>query len=283
MKGWVDKMQRGCKSCFTGCLSVFIVLFLFFVGACVRINSEGAMIKDLKKIGIAIKRRTIDLEAFYMIGSGPDEVTYMWLYPPVKNRSKYISPEWKIRVFVSSLGYMLSGRELLEYGYKGYVVTDLIFNKEKGNDFRGMEKVLGEYSKEYNVYASSYIENYGYLKRLYNEKEGPSQYFVENGELVFKQVDLTYEEFWEKEEENQNKFSKIYDEYFKEVRQFETMNWDEYAETFSYFPILYVVLKCKDCDLTNKEEIEKEVYEKIKKYHNPKSYELRVRVKKENG
>ncbi|WP_218950357.1 hypothetical protein, partial [Streptobacillus felis] len=74
------KMQRGCKSCFTGCLSVFIVLFLFFVGACVRINSEGAMIKDLKKSGISIKRRTIDLEAFYMIGSGPDEETYMWLY-----------------------------------------------------------------------------------------------------------------------------------------------------------------------------------------------------------
>ncbi|NYV28529.1 hypothetical protein HP397_06925, partial [Streptobacillus felis] len=100
------------------------------------------------------------------------------------------------------------------------------------------------------------------------------QYFLENGELVFKQVDLTYEEFREKEKENQNKFYEIYDEYFKEVRQFETMNWDEYAEIFSYFPILYVVLKCKECDLSNKEEIEKEVYEKIKKYHNPKTYKL---------
>ncbi|NYV28501.1 hypothetical protein HP397_06770, partial [Streptobacillus felis] len=161
---------------------------------------------------------------------------------------------------------MLSGRELLEYGYKGYVVTDLIFNKEKGNDFRGMEKILDEYTKKYRIFVGAWIKNYGYLKSLYmlgEEEEVRYQYFKENGELVFKQVDLTYEEFWDKEKENEKKFSEIYDEYFKEVRQFETMNWDEYAETFSYFPILYVVLKCKECDLSNKEEVEKEVYEKI--------------------
>ncbi|WP_156447709.1 hypothetical protein [Streptobacillus felis] len=277
-------MQRGCKSCFTGCLSVFIVLFLFFVGACVRINSEGAMQNHLKKLGIKIKRKTIALEAFYMIGSGPSEMTYMWLYPPVKNKSKYISTKWEIIVPVSSSGYSLSGRELLEYGYKGYVVTDLIFNKEKGNDFREMEKILDEYSKEYRIFVGAWIKNYGYLKRLHmlrGEEGVRYQYFLENGELVFKQVDLTYEEFREKEKENQNKFYEIYDEYFKEVRQFETMNWDEYAEIFSYFPILYVVLKCKECDLSNKEEIEKEVYEKIKKYHNPKTYKLEVFVEKE--
>ncbi|NYV28523.1 hypothetical protein HP397_06880, partial [Streptobacillus felis] len=97
------------------------------------------MQNHLKKLGIKIKRKTIALEAFYMIGSGPSEMTYMWLYPPVKNKSKYISTKWEIIVPVSSSGYSLSGRELLEYGYKSYTVTDLIFNKEKGNDFREME------------------------------------------------------------------------------------------------------------------------------------------------
>ncbi len=281
-------MERGCKSVFTGCLSVFIVIFLFFVGACVRINSEGAMIKDLRERGIAIKRRTIDLEAFYMIGSGPNEITYMWLYPPVKNKSKYIglNLNLKLLVPVTSFGYGLSRRELLEKGYGFYSFSDLIFNKEKGNNFREIEKILDDYSQKYLINVEFYIENYGYLKRLYTskEKEGSFyQYFREDGELVFKEVSMTLEEFKEKEEENEKKFSKISSEYFKEVRQFETMNWDEYAETFSYFPRLYIVLKCKECNLSNKEEIEKEVYERIKKYHNPKTYKLEVYVEKETG
>ncbi len=276
-------MERGCKSVFTGCLSVFIVIFLFFVGACVRINSEGAMKDHLKKWGILIKRRTIDLETFYMIGSGPNEITYMRIYPYSRSKSKYINIKWDILVPVTSFGYGV-GDQILSDGYKFYVLNDLIFNKEKGNDFRGMEKILDEYSEKYRVFAGAWIENYGYLKQLYTPKEKKVyQYFRENGELVSKEVSMTWEEFNEKEGENEKKYYKLYSEYFKEPKQFETMNWDEYAETFAYFPRLYIVLKCKECDLSNKEEIEKEVYERIKKYHNPKTYRLEVYVEKETG
>ena len=187
---------------------------------------------------------------------------------PVKYKSKYFIKEEGAKVVITQQGEenfvleyvpFFSDKEsrvfidiMIKYGFKPYVLNELIYDKAKGNDFSEIERILGKY--EDKKIEASVVDRW----QCYPNYESASIMFVLDECMIHDYKNGTAKFSYEKI----LKYGSRLKEYFSKMRKFEEINWYEFMKYNSIHPVIYINIK----DIS-KEELEK-VQNEIKKYYN---------------
>ena len=187
---------------------------------------------------------------------------------PVKYKSKYFIKEEGAKVVITQQGEenfvleyvpFFSDKEsrvfidiMIKYGFKPYVLNELIYDKAKGNDFSEIERILGRYDdKKIDVLI---IDGWW----CYPNYESAGIMFVLDECMIHDYKNGTAKFSYEKI----LKYGSRLKEYFSKMRKFEEINWYEFMKYNSIHPVIYINIK----DIS-KEELEK-VRNEVKKYYN---------------
>ena len=186
----------------------------------------------------------------------------------VRYKSKYFkryeeayygfSPEWS--KLGKDLGYSYSGKlfTMLSFGFRPYVLNNLLYDKTKGNDFEKIERILDESGYKMKVDAFSQwvcgvidddIGGEGYLNFV-KDKKCDEEYYDEE---KHRNVRIGIKKYMEK-----------FKEYFSIERNLETINWEEYMKFNEIYPVLEF-----EIEGISQEELKK-LRKKIKPYFNDK-------------
>ena len=187
---------------------------------------------------------------------------------PVKYKSKYFIKEEGAKVVITQQGEenfvleyvpFFSDKEsrvfidiMIKYGFKPYVLNELIYDKAKGNDFSEIERILGKY--EDKKIEASVVDRW----QCYPNYESASIMFVLDECMIHDYKNGTAKFSYEKI----LKYGSRLKEYFSKMRKFEEINWYEFMKYNSIHPVIYINIK----DIS-KEELEK-VRNEVKKYYN---------------
>jgi len=185
---------------------------------------------------------------------------------PVKYKSKYFVKEEGAKVVITQQGEenfvleyvpFFSDKEsrvfidiMIKYGFKPYVLNELIYDKSKGNDFSEIERILGKY--EDKKIEASVVDRW----QCYPNYESASIMFVLDECMIHDYKNGTAKFSYEKI----LKYGSRLKEYFSKMRKFEEINWYEFMKYNSIHPVIYINIK----DIS-KEELEK-VRNEVKKY-----------------
>ncbi len=140
-------------------------------------------------------------------------------------------------------------------GLRPYILNDLIYDKEKGNDFKKIEKIVKKYGEiKYKVDTSLVWECTS--KEKYKEKEVFGIMSVEDNQCF---IDNKYSQS-EIEE-----YGKKFKNYFSEKRNFDTIDWYEFMKYNNIKPVITLRFE----NLINPSEKEKKkIIDEVSKYYN---------------
>ena len=192
----------------------------------------------------------------------------------VKYKSKYFkryeeayygfSPEWS--TLGEDLGYNYSDKlfTMLSFGFRPYVLNNLLYDKTRGNDFEKIEKILDEFGYKIKVNFTDL-----WICGIINDDRGGG------GHLNFVKDKKCDEEYYD-EEKHENvrigikKYMEKFKEYFSVERNLETIDWEEYMKFNEIYPFLSFQVEG-----ISQEELKK-LRKKIKPYFNDKILYIRL-------
>ena len=186
----------------------------------------------------------------------------------VKYKSKYFK-QYEERYFGfrpgegalgDDLGYSYSEKLfiMLSFGFRPYVLNNLLYDKTKGNDFEKIEKIFDESGYKMKIEFFSQwscgtiddnIGGEGYMNFV-KDKKCDEKYYDEE---KHRNIRIGIKKYMEK-----------FKEYFSVERNLETINWEEYMKFNEIYPVLEFKIEG-----ISQEELKK-LRKKIKPYFNDK-------------
>ena len=163
-------------------------------------------------------------------------------------------------VLGKDLGYSYSDDLfiMLSFGFRPYVLNNLLYDKTRGNDFEKIEKILDESGYKIKINLSDLwscgiiennVGNQGALNFV-KDKKCDEKYYDEE---KHKNVRIGIKKYMEK-----------FKEYFSVERNLETIDWEEYMKFNEIYPVLEFKIEG-----ISQEELKK-LRKKIKPYFNDK-------------
>ena len=169
----------------------------------------------------------------------------------------YDSEEWRFKFSLDLFG-------MLSFGFRSYVLNNLLYDKTKGNDFEKIERILDESGYKIKINLSDYW-SCGIVENNVGNQ----------GRLNFVKDKKCDEEYYD-EEKHENvrigikKYMEKFKEYFSVERNLETIDWEEYMKFNEIYPILEF-----EIEGISQEELKK-LRKKIKPYFNDKILYIRL-------
>ena len=163
----------------------------------------------------------------------------------------YDSEEWRFKFSLDLFG-------MLSFGFRSYVLNNLLYDKTKGNDFEKIEKIFDESGYKMKIEFFSQwscgtiddnIGGEGYMNFV-KDKKCDEKYYDEE---KHRNIRIGIKKYMEK-----------FKEYFSVERNLETINWEEYMKFNEIYPVLEFKIEG-----ISQEELKK-LRKKIKPYFNDK-------------
>ena len=169
----------------------------------------------------------------------------------VFNGKMYDKEKWKFKFSQDLFG-------MLNFGFRPYVLNNLLYDKTRGNDFEKIEKILDESGYKMKIEFFSQwscgtiddnIGGEGYMNFV-KDKKCDEKYYDEE---KHRNIRIGIKKYMEK-----------FKEYFSVERNLETINWEEYMKFNEIYPVLEFKIEG-----ISQEELKK-LRKKIKPYFNDK-------------
>ena len=208
---------------------------------------------------------------------------------PVKYKSKYFIKEEGAKVVITQQGEenfvleyvpFFSDKEsrvfidiMIKYGFKPYVLNELIYDKSKGNDFEKIEQILDKYPG-----IVTFTQDEGWECGDLNKTNIRTSFmFVQDDKCI---VSGDSKDNYKYSMEKIKEYGKRFEEYFSKERNLKDINWDEFMKYNNITPIiqLYVVGRK---EITKKQA--QRILDEISPYYNKKTYIITIDAEDENG
>ena len=161
----------------------------------------------------------------------------------IKYKSKYFKEKEKIYYAFNSNGVieMEPGNSfindlftILNFGFRPYILNELLYDKTRGNDFERIKKIFDQYELKYKIKYTDY--DGGWRCGIIEENVGGEGMlnFVNDKNCYYGYDAETHTQV----EKGMTKYFKKFKEYFSVERNLETIDWEEYMKYNGIYPVL---------------------------------------------